>query len=139
MDKCYTGKDYDLSKNFKDYQIKIFQIAADVAKKSNMLQKHGCVIVHKKNIIATGYNMMCPYYHHSIHAEVNTLKKVKNNKHLLKHSEMYIVRIGKNSLGNPLKYSKPCINCEKCIKEHGIKKVFYSTNHEMDIITNYDK
>jgi deoxycytidylate deaminase len=52
---------------------------------------------------------------------------------------MYIVRIGKPSMGYPLKYSKPCVNCSNCIKAYGIKKVYYSTNYEMDLINpSYD-
>jgi deoxycytidylate deaminase len=108
------------------------QIAAEVAKKSPMMHKHGCVIVYKKQIIATGYNTMPTMFERSIHAEIHALNKVKNKQYLLKDSDLYIVRIGTNSFDNVLKYSKPCDHCTRCINQFKIRKVYYSTNYEFD-------
>lgn len=112
------------------------RIAAEVAKKSSMIQKHGCVIVYKKKIIATGYNTMPTMFNNSLHAEINAMNKVKNKQYLLKDAELYVVRIGTDSFNNVLKYSKPCENCRKKIEQNKIRKVYYSTNYEFDIFTS---
>lgn len=109
-------------------------IAAELAKQSNMFQKHGAIIVYKKNIIAKGYNIFTNQSknNYSMHAEIvainNAIKK-KISKDILTKSELFVVRI---SNCNILKYSKPCINCQKYINKHKIKKTYYSTNYEYD-------
>jgi deoxycytidylate deaminase len=125
----YSHVDDDISKLKDDTYLKI---AAEIAKKSTMTQKHGCVIVYKKQVIATGYNTMPNMFNHSLHAEINAIKKVKNRRYILKDCDLYIVRIGPDSLENVLKYSKPCANCTKCILNYKIRRVFYSTNFEYD-------
>jgi hypothetical protein len=45
---------------------------------------------------------------------------------------LYVVRIGTDSYGNVLKYSKPCEHCTRCINHFKIRKVYYSTNFEFD-------
>ena len=125
----YSNVDDDISKLKNENYLKI---AAQIAKKSTMTQKHGCVIVHKKTIIATGYNTMSSMCTHSVHAEINAINKVKNKHYLLKDCDLYIVRIGPDSLDNVLKYSKPCPNCTRCILHYKIRRVFYSTNYEYD-------
>lgn len=125
----YSHIDEDISK-FKD--ISYLRIAAEIAKKSPMTQKHGCVIVYKKEVIATGFNTMPSIFNQSVHAEINAIKKVKNRKYILKDSDLYIVRIAPDSLDNVLKYSKPCANCTKYILNFNIRRVFYSTNFEYD-------
>jgi deoxycytidylate deaminase len=108
------------------------QIAAEVAKKSTMMHKHGCIIVYKKNIIATGYNTMPSMFERSVHAEIDALNKVKNKQTILRESDLYIVRIGTDSFDNVLKYSKPCEHCTRYINQFKIRKVYYSTNYEFD-------
>jgi deoxycytidylate deaminase len=125
----YSNVDDDISKLKNENFLKI---AAEIAKKSTMTQKHGCVIVHKKSVIATGYNTMPSMFNHSLHAEINAINKVKNRQYLLKDCDLYIVRIGPDSLDNVLKYSKPCPNCTRCILNCKIRRVFYSTNYEYD-------
>ena len=121
--------DNDRAKIKNDHYLKM---AAEVAKKSTMTQKHGCVIVYKKKIIATGYNTMPNMFQNSLHAEINALNKVKNKQYLLKDADLYVVRIGTDSFDNVLKYSKPCDNCSKQIQMNKIRRVFYSTNYEFD-------
>jgi deoxycytidylate deaminase len=125
----YENVDNDRAKLKNDHYLKI---AADVAKKSTMTQKHGCIIVYKKKIIATGYNTMPNMFQNSLHAEINALNKVKNKHYILKDADLYVVRIGTNSFDNVLKYSKPCVNCSKQIQMNKIRRVFYSTNYEFD-------
>ena len=128
----YDSVDFDISRPCNK-NIRYFQIAADVAKKSTMTQKHGCVIVHRKNVLSTGYNISsCNKPGVSLHAEVNAIIKIKHLANILPECDLYIVRIGQVSMGCPLKYSKPCSKCSDFIKENKIKKVYYSLN-EPDI------
>ena len=73
------------------------------------------------------------YCHSSIHAERNVVKEI-GNIHELKGAEMYVVRISRNrDFECPFVGSKPCSQCrpflEKCIKEYGLKNVYYTPPH----------
>jgi len=121
----------------KLHQKYYFNIAANIAKSSNMFQKHGAIIVYKKNIIASGYNSYSynNKKHFSIHAEIiainNAIKSY--NKEIVRDSKLYIVRIAPETKSEYLlKYSKPCLNCQKYINKFNIKKIFYSTNYDYD-------
>lgn len=106
--------------------------AANIAIRSPMTHRHGCLIVNKAgDIISEGYNHMYVHMYHkfSIHAEVSCLSKLKRNRDLSDCS-MYVVRIGTDNMQNPLKYSRPCPDCTKAIIKSGIKKVYYSTSDE---------
>ena len=108
-----------------------------------MFQKHGAVIVYKKTIIATGYNSYSynSRTNFSIHAEIIAINNaIKNsNKELLSDSKLYIVRIAPESKSKyMLKYSKPCLNCQKYINKFNIKKIFYSTNYDYDKVISSD-
>ncbi|MAT13443.1 MAG: hypothetical protein CMM02_20785 [Rhodopirellula sp.] len=130
--------DNQLSQNINLKKKYYLEIASDIAKNSNMFQKHGAIIVYKKNIIGKGCNNTtikknsnCNY---SIHAEISAINNViKNyNKDILQYSDLFVVRISNDNL---LKYSKPCINCQKYINKFNIKKTYYSTNYEYDKFT----
>jgi len=121
--------------------------AAKLAKQSNMYQKHGAIIVYKKNIIGKGFNIFnnnCKN-NYSMHAEIvaiNNVIKNKYSKDILNKCELFVVRIsnytGVNN-NNILKYSKPCFNCQKYINKFNIKKIYYSTNYEFDnLLKNYE-
>lgn len=103
--------------------------AAQLAFRSNLGHRHGCIIVDDSTseILSTGYNHTKIHMYHklSCHAEIDALMKIKRNVDL-SNSKMYIVRIGSDNLGNPLKMSKPCEGCTKAILKSGIKKVYYS-------------
>lgn len=116
-------------------QKKYIELASKIAMKSVMTQKHGAIIVYKKEIIATGFNYNINNIY-SIHAEMDAISTMKKqHKHLLPECELYVVRIGPDRFDNPLKYSKPCFNCQNAITKYCIKKTFYSTNYEYDDIT----
>jgi hypothetical protein len=51
-------------------------------------------------------------------------------KKMLSDCDMYVVRIGTENMGNPLKYSRPCPDCSEAIIKAGIKKIYYSTSDE---------
>lgn len=124
-------------KRMNDKQQYFLNIAAKVANGSDMNHKHGAILVHKKNIIATGYN----HYNNnlSIHAEVAAISQLKGkDKKILSECELYVVRIGPGRFYDQLKYSKPCYNCQKFISKKCIKKIYYSTNYDYDVtIANY--
>ena len=124
----------------------IMMMAIEVAKKSDMRCKHGCVIIDSKgNIISTGYNKMIPTsssilklhlykeefekkYKLSRHAEENALRNADPRK--LYGAKLYVVRWG-NLESNPLfMQSKPCKRCtliiESCMKKFGLRVVYYS-------------
>lgn len=106
--------------------------ASQLAQKSPCkTHRHGCVIVKDNEIVAEGYNHHCTYLHHqfSIHAEVHALSKLKYNRKIIPQCDMYVVRIGTDNMGNPLKFSRPCSDCTKAIEKSGIRKIYYSTNY----------
>ena len=127
------------AKNPNQQQEFFLQKAAEIARRSAMNHRHGCVIVKNGEIISEGFNNteMHMYHLNSIHAEVNCLSKLKRNPRMLQDCEMYVVRIGTEKMGNPLKYSKPCPDCTKVILKSGIKKIFYSTSD--DFYIKYEK
>lgn len=116
--------------------------AAEVALKSPMHQKHGCVIVYNNNkIIAEGHNYAYDYMIKwetifSIHAEIDAINKLKQimknkNKDFIKKCTLYIVRIGTCNQNYPLKSSNPCENCLNAINSIGIPRICYSINETM--------
>jgi len=125
--------DEDIPKIMNCTQNYFIDIAAKVALNSTMNHKHGAIIVYKKQIISSGYNYIFGTF--SIHAEVAAISNVKGKyKELLQESELYVVRIGPDKYHNPLKYSKPCFNCQHFISKNLIKKTYYSTNYDYDDI-----
>ena len=120
----------------KKHQLFLSQ-ASEIAIKSNMLQKHGAVIVYKNKIIASGYNQICSYMNnnYSIHAEVSAISKLFYNKKLLELCDIYVVRIASATFDNCLKNSKPCKSCTNFINKYNLKNIYYSTNYEYDRIT----
>lgn len=101
--------------------------AAQVAFRSNMSQRHGCVIVMDGEIVAKGYNHTGKHLCHtfSYHSEVDALRKIKRNTDL-SSAEMYVVRIGTDHMGVPLRFSRPCLGCTEAILKAGVGKVYYS-------------
>tara|TARA_B110000483_G_C17879909_1_gene421307 strand:- start:91 stop:624 length:534 start_codon:yes stop_codon:yes gene_type:complete len=143
MSNYFEYFDEENVQNLKLHQQYYFDVASNIAKNSNMFQKHGCVIVYKKTIIASGYNSYSynSKIKFSIHAEIIAINNaVKNcNKEILCDSKLYIVRIAPETKSNYLlKYSKPCLNCQKYINKFNIKKIYYSTNYEYDKVNLSD-
>ena len=135
ISKYYESLDDSNVKTSNEKQKEYLEIAAKIALKSPMGHKHGAVIVYRNKIIASGHNYYMSNF--SIHAEVAALSSVKGkNKQILPECELYVVRIGPDKFNNPLKYSKPCYNCQHTILKHNIKKAFYSTNYDYDDLQN---
>lgn len=130
MSSCW---DHDCPKTSNERQSYFLDYAAKIAQKSVMEHKHGAIIVLDNEIIATGFNYLYEHMCHknSIHAEVDALLNVKGRRrNMLTEAEMYVVRIGPRNMDCPLKYSRPCCDCQKAIMKYGIRKVYYSTSHE---------
>lgn len=90
--------------------------------------RHGCIIVRNGEIVSEGYNhnFVHMFHLHSVHAEVDALSKLPRNKKFMSQCDMYVVRIGTDNMGNPLKLSKPCNSCTQAILKAGIRRVYYS-------------
>ena len=149
---CYDEVDQVHYRRIEDHQRPFFAKCLNLAHKSTLTQKHGCVIVRNNTIISCGYNFKLKSTSHetsmhtcfSVHAECATIKKVK--KYDLTKCDMYVVRLGpstssivdkpddidEDSVVPPkrfmYKYSHPCQYCTKIIKDHGIRRVYYSIN-----------
>ena len=107
------------------------QVMIEAAKSPNYSFHHGAIIILRGKIISRGYNKYCvpsvnkinPW---SVHAEVaainNALHKVSTDE--LRKSTLVVIRLTRE--GN-ISNSYPCENCQRYIKMHKIKTVFYST------------
>jgi hypothetical protein len=94
---------------------------------------HRAVIVKRGRIIATASNNYgsrsrgSGYSRSSIHAEKNVVK-VLGNVYKLQGADMYIMRFSRCPEMKFVK-STPCSACkiflEKCIREYGLKNVYY--------------
>lgn len=128
----YDGVDHDSCRKQTFEQEKYIEKCLLLANKSDLTQKHGCVLVRNKEIISDGYNFKIAnksrknHSIFSVHAEVCTLKKVKNQD--LSECELYVVRLGPPSDSSSMKYSYPCKVCLSYIDRFRIRKVYYSIN-----------
>jgi deoxycytidylate deaminase len=124
------SEDEILKEGNKKHQLFLCK-AAEVAKQSNMNQKHGAIVVYKNKIIASGFNYICDYMNdnYSIHAEVSAISQMFHNKKLLELCDVYVVRIAPTLYNNCLKNSKPCNSCSKFIKKYNIRNIYYSTSY----------
>ena len=126
----YDETDLDICKRADTRQQNIINVCKSIARKSDMLHKHGCVIVKNGSIISSGFNSTfsndkkkkCQNIT-SLHAEMSAISNC--NKQMICNSDLYIVRFG---AGSVLRYSKPCVVCRRKIEKAGIKNVFYSVN-----------
>jgi deoxycytidylate deaminase len=98
------------------------QKAIELAEKSTYLtHNHGAVLVYRKTIIGMGFN------HSFVHAEEDCLNHVlPKYRHRIPFAVLYVVRYKNNILKN----SAPCVNCQKLIIDHSIKKVVYSFDNK---------
>lgn len=131
----YSFEDNNVIRTCNDKQYSFLKRAMNLALKSTCQnQRHGCVIVKDNEIVSEGYNHTHTHLYHkfSIHAEVDAISKMKHNKKYMSQCDLYVVRIGTDNMGNPLKYSKPCKDCIKAIEKSGIRKVYYSSNIEFE-------
>jgi hypothetical protein len=120
-------------------QASIFQKFLEDPRTIQMREKHNAslhraVLVKRGKIIAESTNNYgsrsrgSGYSRASIHAEKNVVKELGDISKL-KGADMYVMRF---SRADPLDFvrSVPCSSCmiflEKCIKEYGLKNVYYT-------------
>jgi deoxycytidylate deaminase len=135
------------NKKFRSKEYQILHTAINVAKKSNMRAKHGCVIVKQGKIISVGYNRSLgnnkyqtrnfnndktvSQGKYSIHAEQDALRNTDPKN--LEGAKLYVIRIGCGELNPMFMNSQPCKRCtniiNKYIEKHGLKQVYYSTDN----------
>ena len=95
------------------------------------------MIVKGNKILAVATNQVgsrsfgSGYNYNTIHAEINVIKKLGSIKKL-NGGTMYVFRTGKGLNEDSICHSKPCCICEKllekCMREYGLRRVFYSVN-----------
>ena len=124
-----------ISKTNKAY----FRAAEAVSELSDYPRhKIGCVVVNKHHIIGSAcnsktkchplqakldtekYKTECPG---RVHAEIAALLPLMRDKVDLSGASIYIFRKHKDGT---LAMAKPCSNCQKVIKQLGIRKIFYT-------------
>lgn len=112
----------DVQKKHKAY----VERAIELANKSLMIKKHGCVLVKNNNIIGCGYNKHVSTLKdiYSLHAEVAAITDAKKSNQSLENSSLYVVRVTKGVLCQSL----PCEHCRKFIIKNKISNVYFSIN-----------
>ena len=110
-------------------------LARQEAEKSNMYQKHGCVIVKSRKvdnrkIVVKGYNYTKTEFNHkkSIHAEVDAFMKIAWLDDF-SDCDVYVVRIC-NTNHDILRYSRPCKDCAQLLMEKKFRNIYYSTDND---------
>jgi len=115
-----------------------------VLKHAHYASIHVAVLMKRGKIIAEATNAFgsrsrgSGYCNNSIHAERNVVKEIGNIREL-KGAEMYVVRISRTAdyeKQDPFMGSKPCCQCrvflDKCIREYGLKNVYYTPAVTLD-------
>lgn len=112
--------------------------AIELAKMSEHNFKHGAVIRKAGKTIAVGINHTIndpamlgdalALTNAAVHAEVAALNACR--KVDLNGAVIYIARVNKR---DEPRMSKPCIRCQKALKERGVKKVYYTVENEMTL------
>lgn len=136
--ECYDNMDMESSRVATSDQRKYLRYCVQLAGKSNVTHKHGCVIVDRKTkeIISHGFNY--DYKNHvkvnSLHAEMAAIRNANKRCLARNDCEMYVVRMRNSRCRNikeyELKYSKPCEVCAQMIMSRtNIRNIYYSTNH----------
>lgn len=104
--------------------------AIEIAKKSNMFNKHGAVLFYKNNIETIAFNEYDSKYN-TKHAEQECINKYKNKiRKYKKDKKKFNLLVIRLSTQNKLLNSKPCSECCRVLKESGIiNKIYYSNEH----------
>ena len=121
--------------------------------KSHKTSVHVAVIVKRNKVIAIATNKIgsrsrgAGWSDCTIHAERNVVKEMGDFDQM-RGASMYVFRISKcqTKCGmEKIQNSAPCYDChvflEKCVKQYGLRNVFYSTNIfvKMDFTIRPDK
>jgi len=98
--------------------------------------KHFCIAFRGKKIISYGFNCFCKNIKHmgktnSLHAEINTLQKIRDPK---KSFDIFVFRI--NGTDGSWLDSQPCLRCENWIRNYPVSRIYYSTNSGIQYINS---
>lgn len=137
--------------SLKKSDMRWFELAKQEAEKSNFPRfKVGCVVVYNGHVLASGRNSSKSdtvqkrynYYRkfnnydshsmvqHSLHAEIAALKSISypvRQETDWKKVKVYTYRIAPG-LPHERGLSRPCRACMECIRELGIRRVYYVTD-----------
>lgn len=110
--------------------------AIEVSKNSDCRHKHGAVLMAGGRVLSVGINsnrndpsvIGDAQLKYSVHAEIAALRSWGGTN--LKNATIYVARLGRS--GDPM-MSKPCENCQKALKEAGVRKVIYTIDNEMEL------
>jgi hypothetical protein len=115
----------------------LINIAKDSAIYSDLVQKHGSILICDDMII-TGYNHLnCSNHKSSIstHAEIDAITKFIARCRLKYYDDKYIRKKLRKSIlitvrvkNDAVRSSTPCRDCIEIIKDYGIRQIIYSTN-----------
>jgi len=114
-------------------------VARYFAKKSSARNTHGAVIVKGGRVIGTGYNrnrnhptVVSPEHiktECSTHAEESAIRDAGYD---VKNAVIYVARVNKHGED---RNSRPCPRCHALIKEHGIKRIIYTTEPRRESVS----
>ena len=137
--------------DIKKSDIRYFDFAQAEAEKSDFPRfRVGCCIVYKGHILSSAHNsekeapIQKKYnryrhfknYHshvpvkHSLHAEIAAIKKIPYpiaQQVDWKKVKVYVYRIAPG-LPNGRGLARPCAGCLQCLKDMGIRDIYYSTD-----------
>jgi deoxycytidylate deaminase len=108
---------------------RIFRLAKNVSKFSTHRRcKLGAVIVINGTPIAVGTNKSktnpnAPFT--GLHAEISAIRNTGKTE--LRGSIIFVYRETKRGI---IAMAKPCADCQRKLKEFGIKRVFYTTDYK---------
>lgn len=119
--------------SFEKYLLDVYCKDSEFLKQSkHRTQLHRAVVVKRGKILAEATNLIgsrsmgCGFSDRTIHAEKAVVKKLGNLDYL-RGADLYVFRVGKTE---DCCFSKPCADCEcflkKCMREYGLRFVFYS-------------
>jgi hypothetical protein len=101
--------------------------------KSDLRNVHIAFIMYRGKVLESATNMVgsrkrgCGYSDRTIHAERAVLKKI-GDTNKLDGAIMIVIRISRGT--NEIVNSTPCHACrchlEKCVKDYGLRRVYYS-------------
>lgn len=112
--------------NLSKKDIQFLNVAVKLAETSLAKQRHGALLVRGGSVLGMGVNK---FKNHPLviggregcgeHAEVAAIRRVRYTE----GATMYVARVLRDGTAG---LSRPCSDCEKAIKDAGIKKVVWT-------------
>lgn len=126
-----------ISKRTRNFFENYVKKAAHLGQLSNIpSHKIGSILVHKKSIIATGYNKRKS---HPLQQRLNQLRAEGKRNRTYLHAEVDCIGnlkdvpsgstlfIGRFDLNGKYGMCRPCEACMACIRQKGVKEIVYTT------------